>query len=64
MNMNFAQNFISLRRIYGLTQETAAEKLGVSRQAVAKWESGNSVPDIYSLINIASLFDGRISPNT
>ena len=57
MSMNFAQNFISLRRIYGLTQETVSEELGVSRQAFAKWEGGNSVPDIYILLDIASLFD-------
>lgn len=60
MNINFTQNFIALRRIYGFTQETIAEKLGVSRQAVTKWESGNSVPDIYTISNISRVFDVSI----
>ncbi|MBR6102410.1 MAG: helix-turn-helix domain-containing protein [Ruminococcus sp.] len=40
----------------GLTQEELAEKLGVSRQAVAKWERGDSVPDIESCIKLADIY--------
>lgn len=40
----------------GMTQEDVAEKLGVSRQAVAKWERGESVPDINSCIELADIF--------
>lgn len=40
----------------GMTQETIAEKLGVSRQAVAKWERGESLPDIESCIALANIF--------
>lgn len=35
-----------MRKLHGMTQEDLAEKVGVSRQAVAKWESGESLPDL------------------
>ena len=40
-----------------MTQEDLAEKLDVSRQAVAKWESGQVYPDISNLIQISNLFN-------
>lgn len=40
------ENLIMLRNIHGFSQEQIAEKLGISRQAYAKWESGATVPDI------------------
>lgn len=40
----------------GLTQEELAEKVGVSRQAVAKWERGESVPDIDSCMKLADIY--------
>ena len=40
----------------GMTQEDLAEKLGVSRQAVAKWERGESIPDIDSCIKLADIY--------
>ena len=39
-------NIVQLRKLKGLTQEDVAEKVGVSRQAVAKWEAGDTVPDL------------------
>lgn len=57
MSMNFCKNFVTLRRVHGYTQETIAEKCGVSRQAIAKWEAGASLPDMYKLMDIAKLFD-------
>ena len=39
-------NLIMLRNLRGYSQETIAEKIGISRQAYAKWESGATVPDI------------------
>lgn len=47
----------SLRREKGLTQEELAEKLGVSPQAVSKWENNVSCPDIMLLPELARLFD-------
>jgi AbrB family looped-hinge helix DNA binding protein len=40
----------------GLTQEELAEKIGVSRQAVAKWERGESIPDVESCIKLAGIY--------
>lgn len=42
----FHDNLVQLRKMKSMTQEDIAEKVGVSRQAVAKWESGESVPDL------------------
>ena len=61
MSMNFCKNFVVLRRAHGYTQETIAEKCGVSRQAIAKWEAGASLPDMYKLVDIAKLFDVRLA---
>ncbi|MCH5348173.1 MAG: helix-turn-helix transcriptional regulator [Oscillospiraceae bacterium] len=55
-----SMNLISLRKKNNLTQEDVAEKIGVSRQAVAKWEKGESVPDMYNCIALAKLFDVTI----
>ena len=41
----------------GLTQEEVADKVGVSRQAVAKWEKGETLPDIESCVKMADLFE-------
>lgn len=50
-------NLKRLRKQSGLSQEQVAEKLNVSRQAVAKWESGDSLPDIYNCRALADLYD-------
>lgn len=44
------------RKQNGFTQEQVAEKLGVSRQAVAKWESGETLPDIENIIALSDLY--------
>lgn len=51
------QNILRLRSITGMTQEELAEKLGVARQTVAKWEAGESVPDLSNAQAIAAVFD-------
>lgn len=51
-----ANNFKLFRKKSGFTQEDIAEKLGVSRQAVAKWENGDTTPDIEFCIQLAELY--------
>lgn len=55
--MMLAENLQILRKQNGLSQEELAEKCQVSRQAIAKWESGESVPTIEKLIYLASLYE-------
>lgn len=52
-----SQNIATLRRLNELTQEELACRLGVSRQTVAKWEAGESVPDLVNAQALAALFD-------
>ncbi len=54
--MSLANNILKIRTKYNISQEQLAEKLGVSRQAVQKWENGTSVPDLNHIINIAKRF--------
>lgn len=54
--MSFKNKFQILRKEKGLSQENLAEILKVSRQAVAKWEAGQSYPDIDNLIGISNYF--------
>ncbi len=52
----FNENLVRLRKINRMTQEDIAEELGVSRQAVAKWESGETIPDLDKCKLLAELF--------
>ena len=49
-------NLIMLRNIYGFSQETIAGKIGISRQAYAKWESGATIPDIEKCSFLAKIY--------
>ena len=53
---NLAKNLSSLRRASGLSQEKAAEAAGVTRQALAKWESGETTPDVLHCDRLAELY--------
>lgn len=53
----FKDNLIQLRKLHQMTQEDLAEVAGVSRQAIAKWESGESTPDIEKCRLLAEAFD-------
>ncbi|WP_196805352.1 helix-turn-helix domain-containing protein [Butyrivibrio sp. NC3005] len=44
--MSFADNLMELRKLNNLSQEKIAEKIGVSRQTLSKYENGESLPDI------------------
>ena len=58
---NISLNLRQLRTRSRLSQEEVAEKVGVSRQAVAKWENGESLPDILNCDALAELFDISLS---
>ena len=53
----FKDNLIQLRKMKSYTQEDLAEKLDVTRQAIAKWESGETVPDITKCVQLAEIFE-------
>lgn len=52
----FNENIVRLRKLNQMTQEDIAEAVGVSRQAVAKWESGETIPDLEKCKLLAELF--------
>ena len=54
--MTFAEKLKSIRKQAGFSQEKLAEKLGVSRQAITKWETNTGIPDIENLMAISTLF--------
>ena len=57
---DFSEKLQLIRKNRGLTLEELAEKLSVSRQAVAKWKSGQVYPEITNLIQISNLFNATI----
>lgn len=54
--MNFSQKLKEIRKNEGLSQEQLAEKIGVSRQAITKWETEKGLPDVENMIIIAEIF--------
>ena len=54
--MTFKEKIVRLRKIKSLTQDEFASAVGVSRQAVYKWESGQSYPEVSKLLEIKLLF--------
>lgn len=42
----FSENLVQMRKFLSMTQEELAEKVGVTRQSIAKWEAGDSLPDL------------------
>lgn len=55
--MNLADRIQSLRKARGISQEELADRLGVSRQAVSKWESEQSMPDLNKIIALSEYFE-------
>ena len=53
----FQDNLVQMRKLKRLTQEDIAEKVGVTRQAVAKWEAGETVPDLDKCKMLAEIFE-------
>lgn len=55
--MNVSERIQHLRKSKGISQEELADQVGVSRQAVSKWESGQSTPDIEKIMMMSDLFE-------
>ena len=53
----FKDNLIQLRKYNQFTQEDVAEKVGVTRQAIAKWEAGETIPDLERCRKLAEIFE-------
>ena len=53
----FKDNLLQLRKYKQLTQEELAEKVGVTRQAIAKWEAGETMPDLERSRILAEIFE-------
>lgn len=53
-------NLKFFRKKNGYTQEQIAERIGVSRQAVAKWENGEAMPDVENIIALADIYEVTI----
>lgn len=54
--MNLGDRILTLRKSVGLSQEQLAEVVGVSRQAISKWETNQTAPELDNLIQLASAF--------
>ena len=59
--MELAERLVELRTGASLTQEGLGEALGVSRQAVSKWERGESMPDVVNLIALSKLYNTTVN---
>lgn len=55
--MTFSEKLKSIRKKAGMSQEKLAEKIGVSRQAITKWETDAGIPDIDNMMALSSLFN-------
>ena len=55
--MKFNEKLIMLRKQHNLSQEQVAEKLGVARQTISKWELGETTPEMDKLIIISELYN-------
>jgi len=55
--MNIADRIQNLRKIKGISQEELADKIGVSRQTVSKWESEQNIPDINKVVIMSDFFE-------
>lgn len=55
--MTFGEKLVQLRKEKGLSQEALAEQLGTTRQAISKWENGQSYPETEKLLMISNLFN-------
>ncbi len=50
------ENLLHLRKLAGFSQEEIAGRVGVSRQALAKWETGETIPDVEKCLKLAQIY--------
>lgn len=55
--MNLAEKILNLRKQNSLSQEQLADKLGISRQSISKWESEQSVPELDKIVRLSEIFE-------
>lgn len=55
--MDISEKILQLRKASDMTQEQLAEKVGVSRQSVSKWEGGQAVPELDKLLELGRIFN-------
>ena len=60
MNSKFINNLKKIRKNNNLSQEQLAEILGISRQAISKWESGSAYPEMEKIIQLCEKFNVNI----
>ena len=54
--MKLSEKILDLRKQHGMSQEDLAERLGISRQAISRWESGTVLPDSANVLQLSKLF--------
>ena len=54
--MKLSEKILDLRKQRGMSQEDLAERLGISRQAISRWESGTVLPDSANVLQLSKLF--------
>ena len=59
--MEFREQLVLIRRQKGWSQEQLAERIGVSRQAISKWETGTTIPDTGMLIPLSEVLDVTVT---
>ena len=60
MNIETAKRLYEYRKAHGYSQEELAAKIGVSRQAISKWERGVSDPSTTNLLSLANLYGFKV----
>ena len=59
--MKFGENLRNLRKNKNMSQETIAEKDGVSRQSISKWENGEAYPEMKNILTLCDIFECKIN---
>lgn len=59
--MNLNEKLQLLRKQNGYSQEQLADKIGIARQTISKWENGQSVPELNGLIALSEVFQSELA---